>query len=130
MQQLGKDRSPQTHARYRVLVIDDYEEGCAMLCIALGTLGHEALSASTGTAGLALAKERRPEIALIDIGLPDMDGNDVAAELKRDNPSIFLIGVSGRPAQRIEASAFDVYMYKPFSIDDLQQTVATFSNRR
>ena len=81
-EKMNGKRSAEPAARYRVLVVDDYAEGCTTVCVALQALGHVALGANTGTSGLALAQEKRPEIALVDIWLPDMDGNEVARALR------------------------------------------------
>src|SRR4051794_14468482 len=68
----------------RVLIIEDNYDGAASLRLLLELLGHEAAVAHTGPEGVRAAREWRPDVVLCDIGLPDLDGYGVVAELRRD----------------------------------------------
>jgi CheY-like chemotaxis protein len=102
----------------RVLVIEDNDDGRAMLVTMPGLYGHEVYAAATGREGVEEAARRSPDVALIDIGLPDMDGNDVGRRLReRLGPSVRLLALTGygQPGDR-ERSAlagFDTRPVKP-----------------
>src|SRR5690349_12122004 len=88
----------------RILIVDDNEDGAEMLQFALQALGHTTRVAHDGPSALAAAEEFLPEAALLDIGLPGMDGCELARRLRarfRDRPLI-LVAVTGysQPAER------------------------------
>jgi two-component system CheB/CheR fusion protein len=109
----------------RVAIIEDNEDSRQMLCALLTESGVECRSAGTGTAGLALLFEMRPDVALIDVGLPEMDGLEVARRV-RAHPELartHLIALTGygQPSDREAArqAGFDGHLVKPVNPDDL-----------
>ena len=105
----------------RILVIDDHTDTAQSLALVLGCAGHSVLSATTGELGLSLAEEFKPEAVIIDIGLPGMDGFDVATRL-RAHPATrhaLLIAVSGFSLKQFRDidsySVFRHYLLKPTS---------------
>ncbi|NBD36568.1 MAG: response regulator [Chloroflexi bacterium] len=79
----------------RILVIEDDDEARMMYVLLLGRWGYEVTEAANGTEGIRLARERRPDLILLDVMMPDMDGYTVCKELRSDKsfqviPIIFL----------------------------------------
>jgi two-component system, chemotaxis family, CheB/CheR fusion protein len=108
-----------------VVVVEDNEDSCNMLVTFLEASGFQCQSANDGPAGLALIRETRPEIALIDVGLPGMDGLDVARSLRRaaETADIYLVALTGygQPGDRKAArdAGFDDHLVKPVDLDQL-----------
>src|SRR5262249_44362787 len=75
----------------RILIVDDNEDVRETLRSMLTLDGHEVSEAPDGASGLALAKKESPDVALIDIALPDLDGYEVARRLKSEDAHIRLI---------------------------------------
>jgi CheY-like chemotaxis protein/two-component sensor histidine kinase len=102
----------------RVLVIEDNDDGREMLVTSLRFHGHEVFEAATGREGLEEAARSAPDVVLIDIGLPDLDGYDVGHAMRqRLGPSVRLVALTGygQPGDR-ERSAragFDRHLVKP-----------------
>ena len=111
---------PQLH----ILVIEDNKDVRETLQDLLRALGHRVDGAEDGIDGLRLARERRPQVALIDIGLPNLDGYQVAARFRAELPTPpVLIALSGygQPSDRSRARAagFATHLVKPVSLDEL-----------
>jgi signal transduction histidine kinase/ActR/RegA family two-component response regulator len=116
----------------RVLVVDDNEDAAAMAAALLGHLGHEVQVAHSATEALALCARQRPAVAILDIGLPDMDGYALAAAIRaqdgaRQGDRVRLVALTGYGQQadvaRAMAAGFDVHLTKPATIESLQQAV-------
>jgi PAS domain S-box-containing protein len=113
----------------RVLVIEDNDDTRQMLRATLALGGHEVREAADGATGLAAAAELRPEVALIDIGLPDIDGYEVARRLRSTlDGAIMLIALTGYgqaedQRQALEAG-FDLHLTKPVTPERLAQAIA------
>jgi CheY-like chemotaxis protein len=110
----------------RVLVVEDHPDGRETLCILLQLLGHRVAAASDGVAGVELALAWRPEVALVDIGLPLLDGYDVARRLRAAlGHDLVLVACTayGQPEdiRRARAAGFDGHLVKPLDLDALQQ---------
>jgi CheY-like chemotaxis protein len=102
----------------RILVVEDNADAREMLKSALELAGHDVHEAADGPAGVAAALELRPEIALVDIGLPGFDGHRVARDLRRAlGRSIHLVALTGygQPDDRRQAleAGFDAHLVKP-----------------
>jgi CheY-like chemotaxis protein len=100
-----------------VLVVDDNTDACHMLQAALGQAGHTVAVASTGPDAIRVASEFRPEVAVLDIGLPGMDGYELARRLRAEHPGIRLIALTGySQVADVEAAVhagFDAHCAKP-----------------
>ncbi|HYB99620.1 MAG TPA: PAS domain S-box protein [Candidatus Limnocylindrales bacterium] len=104
----------------RVLVVEDNEDTREMFKMVLQLKGHDVLEAADGAEAVEVALRERPEIAFVDIGLPVMDGYEVARELRRKMGSeILLIAVTGYGQPEDEACAlragFDEHAVKPLA---------------
>ena len=78
-----------------ILVIDDQKSICTLLRAALEGNGHEVLEASNGRLGLAVYRERAPDVIITDILMPKMNGLDLMVELNRSFPNVKVITMSG-----------------------------------
>jgi signal transduction histidine kinase len=112
-------RGGEAVAAQRILVVDDNADACEMLRLALGQAGHELAVATTGPEALALAPGFRPSVGVLDIGLPGMDGYDLARRLRAAYPRIRLIALTGygRPGdlEAATAAGFDAHCAKPIT---------------
>jgi CheY-like chemotaxis protein len=92
--------------------------------------GHEVAVARTGRAGIALAREQRPDVVVCDLGLPDIDGYEVARVLRADEAlrSTRLIALSGyaqpEDIERAREAGFEAHLPKPAPLDDLAGLLA------
>jgi signal transduction histidine kinase/DNA-binding response OmpR family regulator len=113
------DESAPIHSR--TLIIDDNVDGADSLSVLLQALGVEVRTAYDGPTGLQLAAEFRPDVVLLDIGLPRMDGYEVARRLREglDGKNLMLIAVSGygqdEDRRRSKQAGFDHHLVKPVS---------------
>jgi signal transduction histidine kinase len=111
----------------RIAVIEDNADSRAVLAELLEVLGHEVVTAADGPEALRLAAEKPPEVWIVDIGLPGMDGYEVARALRRlvTGQRLLLIALTGygSPAEQEQtrAAGFDAHLTKPASIEDLQR---------
>lgn len=106
----------------RILVVDDERQIRRMLSTLLGAHGFSISEAASGQAGLAAAVETHPDIILLDLGLPDMDGVEVTRRL-REWTQVPIIILSVRESEREKIAALDAgaddYLTKPFGVGEL-----------
>ncbi len=129
---MGPERviDPNRRRGLRVLVIDDHPDTTQGLARLLRLLNHEVLTAHDGPTGLAAARAHRPEVLLLDIGLPGMDGYQVAEKLRREDfgKDMLLIAVTGygreEDRQRALSAGFDHFVTKPVDSAALQAIMA------
>jgi signal transduction histidine kinase/ActR/RegA family two-component response regulator len=114
----------------RVLVVDDNVDAAQMLHELLAQLGHEAAVAHDGAAALLVAGAFQPDVAVLDIGLPAMDGYELARRLRaqRGASALRLIAVTGygqdADRMRAQAAGFDHHLIKPIAADALVALLA------
>ena len=109
----------------RVLLVDDQPDIAEMLELVLMLDGHQCLAAETGHEALDLAASFDPDVVILDIGLPDLSGYDVARELrKRPGPRPYLVALTGwgQPIDLARAyeAGFDQHLLKPQSAASLR----------
>jgi signal transduction histidine kinase/CheY-like chemotaxis protein len=120
-------RTPAPAASQRVLIIEDNADTSDSLRLALALAGHEVKVAHDGTTGIALARSFHPDIVLCDIGLPGMDGYEVARTLRADADlrDTYIAAVTGyaRPedVSQAEEAGFDQHVAKPLSGEKLER---------
>ncbi|MBF2713153.1 MULTISPECIES: response regulator [Rhizobium/Agrobacterium group] len=106
----------------RILVVDDEPQILRFLRPALAAAGYEVIEADTGKQALALVATAVPDLLILDLGLPDMDGKEVIAQLRHWNP-IPIIVLSARDREIEKIAALDLgaddYLEKPFGIGEL-----------
>jgi signal transduction histidine kinase/CheY-like chemotaxis protein len=117
-----RDNQPLT-----ILVVEDNTDARQMLRDLLGLLGHHVVTAEDGAQGVDQARAHRPDLALVDLGLPVMDGYEVARSLraKPDTRSIYLVALTGygQPEDRRRAldAGFDEHLVKPLDLTRLNE---------
>ena len=110
---------PQAAGSLRIMVVDDNVDAAMMLSLLLEASDYEVMTEYDSGRGIALATAQRPDIGILDIGLPDMDGNELARRLKAGprTAHMVLIAVTGygQESDRAKAMAagFDHYLVKP-----------------
>lgn len=119
----------------RVLIVDDEEHILELLRFNLSNSGYKVITANNGIDGLKLALEYKPNLVLLDLMLPGMDGFDVCKEIKRNKDtqktSIIMLTAKGEELDKVlglELGADD-YMTKPFSIRELLARVKAVLRR-
>jgi CheY-like chemotaxis protein len=122
----AKPTAPVGAPSRRILVIEDNDDGREMLVTMLRVTGHQVVEAATGREGLAIAAGSLPEVVLLDIGLPDINGYDLGLQLRQAlgaNAVIVAITGYGQPQDRArsEATGFDAHLVKPVDITKLAE---------
>jgi len=118
---------------HRVLVVDDNVDGAESVALLLRLFGHEVRVAHDGLAALAAVEAFRPEVVLLDIGLPGMDGLEVARTLRQqpDLKDVLLVALTGygreEDRRRTQEAGFDVHLVKPVHANDLPPLLARAS---
>lgn len=114
--------------RQRVLVVDDEPQIQRFLKPSLTAAGYDVVTAADGTEALKAAATLAPDVVLLDLGLPDMDGKDVIAQLRSwSNVPIVVLSARDREAEKIAALDLgaDDYINKPFGIGELMARLRT-----
>ena len=111
----------------RVLIVEDNEDAREMLSILLAEDGHEVQVAHDGPSGLEAALSFRPDVGLLDLGLPGFDGYELARSIRAhdEGKQIYLVALTGygqsEDRHRSEEAGFDDHVVKPLDIDQLTQ---------
>jgi CheY-like chemotaxis protein len=120
----------------RILLVEDNPDIGETLRDLLELLGHDVELADNGLRGVQRALENRPEVMLVDIGLPGIDGYEVARQLRATDAGrkMMLIALTGygRPEDRQKSrdAGFDAHLTKPVEPDDLLKVFADVTRRR
>ncbi|MEV6932209.1 response regulator [Dactylosporangium sp. NPDC051485] len=116
----------------RILIVDDEPQLVRALRINLVARQYDVVAATTGGEALQSAARERPDLVVLDLGLPDLDGVDVIRKLRSWSPVPILV-LSGRADSRDKVEALDAgaddYVTKPFSIDELLARVRAVTRR-
>lgn len=109
----------------RVLVVDDYPGSADVVCVLLRMLGHEARAAKTGAEALSQAAQFDPDVVVLDLGLPDQSGYDVARALRqRPGRCPFIAAMTGwgrsEDRARSLAAGIDLHVVKPANAELLR----------
>ena len=120
----------------KVLVVEDNPANMTLATFLLESVGHTVLKAQDAEAGVGLARSERPDLVLMDIQLPGMDGLSATGILKadaetRDIPVIALTALAMKgDEERIRAAGCDGYIAKPLSYKDFLETIARELDKR
>ena len=123
------EAAPVTRCSGRILVVDDNVDAAETLAQLLRDVGYEVRTAPDGAAALALVDSFMPELAMVDIGLPGMDGYELARRLRADSrvPRLRLVALTGygREPDRVRAlqAQFDEHLVKPVAADRLLEVL-------
>jgi PAS domain S-box-containing protein len=127
------DASQLPEVKRRVLIVDDNEDAASSLALLITRLGADVQVANDGKAALALMSSFRPEIALLDLGMPVMTGFDIAAQARQipGMEKLRLIALTGwgqpEDRERTKVAGFDYHLVKPASLPELQRLLSTFA---
>ena len=133
---LMTDPAPTASVRRRILIADDNKDAAESLSMVLELAGHEVRVAHLGRTALSLAQAFRPDTALLDIGMPDLSGYEVARDLRREpwGTRIQLIALTGwgqeNDRRRAIEAGFDHHLTKPIDPDQLEAVIAGCSGPR
>jgi PAS domain S-box-containing protein len=123
--------APATPSRdgRRVLVVDDNADAAGTLADVLATMGHRTMVAADGPSALQAAAAFDPEIALLDVGLPVMDGYELARRLRAGRPELQAVALTGygqeQDRRRAREAGFAAHLVKPISIEMLVSVIAS-----
>jgi len=121
--------------RLRILLVDDNEDSLMMLEMLLASMGHDVVSTSQPREVMARARALQPDVCLLDIGLPDIDGLTLAGMLREDpvTRTAVLMAMSGygqeADRQAALAAGFERYFVKPVEVQDLAEAFSAIGRR-
>jgi PAS domain S-box-containing protein len=127
---------PAPGGHRRVLIIDDSVDAADTLREALELCQHEVEVAYNGPSGIAKAREHQPDVVICDVGLPGLDGYEVARAFKADETlrSVYLVALTGyalpEDLAKAQEAGFDRHIAKPPSLEMLEQTLARAPSAR
>src|SRR5262249_31982326 len=119
-------------AMLRILVVEDYEDAASTLAKLLHLNGHEVEIAADGPGALQAIQTRHPDVVLLDIGLPRMDGWEVAQQIRQnhDGKRPFIIAVSGYGLEadrlRSQEVGIDLHLIKPVDPAELEDLLKRY----
>jgi signal transduction histidine kinase/ActR/RegA family two-component response regulator len=123
-------RPPAEAPRRRVLLVDDNADASASLALVLRLRGHEVATAADGPEALQLAHSFRPEVVLLDLGLPGMDGCEVARRLRgtAETAGVHLVALTGHGQEedrrRAREAGCAAHLVKPTDLDEIERVLA------
>jgi CheY-like chemotaxis protein len=126
-----KDRRPSR----RILVVDDNRDSTESLARLLRIGGHQVETALDGATGLKVARDYQPDVIFLDLGLPEMDGYEIAKRLRQDRnlAKVTLIAMTGygqeEDRRKSQETGFDGHMVKPADPGDLEKLLAGCSSK-
>jgi signal transduction histidine kinase/ActR/RegA family two-component response regulator len=126
--------APSAASPRRILVVDDNVDAAESLRMLLSLEGHEVRLAHDGVAALRIAQEMQPNVVLLDIGLPRMDGYEVARRLRQqpEMERLLLVALTGYgqddDRRRSHEAGFNAHLVKPVDLDGLRMALAHFGS--
>ena len=121
--------------RRRVLIVDDNADAAQMLAMLVRTMGGDARTATNGASGIRLARRFAPDLILLDIGMPGIDGYETCRRLRREpfGPSVSIVALTGwgqeQDKQRAAEAGFDLHLTKPADPALLERLLAGEAER-
>src|SRR5262249_7889300 len=118
--------SPPAPARRRILVVEDNRDAANALAMLLQLMGHEVQVAHDGPTALDLARANSPEVVLLDIGMPKMNGLEVGRRMRQELglTHALLVAITGygqdKDRKRSQDAGFDIHLVKPIELSQLQ----------
>jgi CheY-like chemotaxis protein len=115
----------------RVLIVDDNADSTESLALLLARRGHEVRAANDGYRAIELAREFRPDLVLLDIGMPGLNGYETCQRLRKEpwGTGITIVAVTGwgqeQDRRMARSAGFDAHVVKPLDLDVLTSLVAT-----
>ena len=116
----------------KILVVDDEREIRRFLSAGLGSADVDLIEASTGKEGVQFAASYNPDLVIVDLGLPDIDGIEVITRIREwSSVPIIVLSARGDDSNKVKAleSGADDYLTKPFSVPDLRARIGAHLRR-
>lgn len=115
----------------KILIVDDDPGVLYILRFILKRRGYEVISAEDGSACLEKVEKEKPDMVILDLMMPGMDGWEVCREIKRENPSLpvticSVLGNEGDIEKSLKYAGADEHITKPFSFSKILDTVRSF----
>jgi len=139
-QAVARDAGPATPAattsRGRILVVDDNIDAATTLAMVLRSYGHSVETADSGRAGLQAGEQQRPDVVILDIGMPEMNGYEVARRMRQTSwgSSALLVALTGwgqkEDIERAHRAGFDSHMTKPADPEEIEALLEEFLRSR
>jgi CheY-like chemotaxis protein len=117
---------PRSKQSLRILVVDDNEDAAQMLALYLETMGHQVLIEHSSHQAIVRARLENPDVYILDIGLPEMDGNELARRLKAERETVHALFIAvtgyGQEHDRLKtmAAGFDHHLVKPVDVTRIE----------
>lgn len=133
MADASKPPVTQTAARRKILVVDDNHDSALSLAMMLSIMGHDTRTAHDGESAVSTAETFLPDVILLDIGLPKLNGYEVAQRIRETSwgASMYLIAVTGwgqdEDRQRSSEVGLNLHMVKPVEPSALEKVLATLA---
>jgi two-component system response regulator PhoP len=108
----------------RILLVEDERSVRELLVALLSMDGHAVVEANNGVEALVIFRNQPFDLALIDLGLPFLPGNELAIRLKQAAPRLPILMVTGQPASRGADNPVDAILPKPFEIPELRHLIS------
>jgi CheY-like chemotaxis protein len=120
----GAGQEKQARGGRHILIVEDHADTRATLQTLLTLKGHRVEVAETGPQGIAAALASRPQVALIDLGLPGADGTEVARKVRAElGDGVLLVALTGHALEedrrRTQEAGFNVHLVKPVELEEL-----------
>ncbi len=132
----GAGQSTKQVTPARLLLVDDNRDALQALALLLELEGHDVTTSDNGVDAIQLMSDRKPEVAIIDVGMPLMDGFEVAQHVRLDPTlnGVLLVALTGYASEsdksRALAAGFDYHLTKPLSLDKLEHILSSRSGGR
>ena len=130
LQRVPDRQNPTTPVSCRILVVDDNQDSVDSIAILLRAMGNEVHTAHDGLEAVAAAAEFQPDVVLLDLGLPKLNGFDAARSIREQpgGPERVLIALTGwgqeEDRRRSKEAGFDHHLTKPIDFDVLRELLA------
>jgi CheY-like chemotaxis protein len=127
---------PESDSRFKVLIADDNRDAADSLALLLELNGHEVLVAHNGKEALTIARQALPRAVILDIGMPDISGYEVARRIRAEpwEHGVLLIALTGwgqeHDKARANAAGFDHHLTKPVDPDHVEKLLQDFFGSR
>ena len=129
-----EEETVRSDGRRTILVVDDSEDAAEMVALTLELWGYRVLVAHDGEKAVEMAQQEHPQVVLLDIGLPGLDGYQVAREIRETHPSSTtkLIALTGyaqeSDVQKAMSNGFDAHLAKPITFATLREHLRAYEN--
>ena len=130
----GSIATPKPATKHRILIVDDNRDNAESLSLLLGITGNETYIAHDGVEAIEAVEKHRPEVLLLDIGLPKLSGHDVCRQVRAQpwGKDIVVIALTGwgqeEDRRKSQEAGFDGHLVKPVDYDELLELLSSLTN--